>query len=67
MRQRNWDYIIDRFEKRAAARAINKTVGMLEDAFGVKAKGSSPTGRRKSVIEKIDQKMRKARKKRKGK
>ena len=66
MRQRNWHYI-DAIEKRAAARAINKTVGMLEDAFGVKAKGSSPTRRRKSVIEKIALKMRKAQKKRKRK
>ena len=66
MRRRNWRYIDD-IERRAAAKAINKTVGMLEDAFGVEAEGSSPTTRRKSVIEKIDRKMGKARKKRKGK
>ena len=66
MRRRHWRYIDD-IERRAAAKAINKTVRMLQDAFNVEAEGSSPTMRRKSVIEKIDQKMRKARKKRKGK
>ena len=66
MRERSWGYI-DHIERRAAAKAINKTVRMLEDAFGVEAEGSIPTKRRKSVIEKIDRKMRKARKKRKGK
>lgn len=66
MGRRNWRYIDD-IERRAAAKAINKTVRMLEDTFGVEAEGSIPTRRRKSVIEKIDRKMRKARKKREGK
>ena len=56
MRRSNWRHI-DGIESRAAAKAINKTVRILEATFGVEAEGSSPTKRRKFVIEKIDRKM----------
>ena len=40
-------------EEKAASKAINKTVGMLERKFNIKARSSNPTQRRKSIIKKL--------------
>ena len=45
-------------EKKAASKAIHKTIQMLEKAFDVKAKGSTPTRRRRSLINKLEWKIR---------
>ena len=44
-------------EARAAAKAIHRTVRDIEDAFGVKAKGSTPKAKRRSVIRALKKKM----------
>ena len=41
---------IDKIEARAAARAIHKTVRMIEEEFDVKAKGSTAKQKRQSVL-----------------
>ena len=55
---------IDRIEARAAARAIHRTVRMIEKTFDVKAKGSTPKAKRRSVIRALKKKIRKLRKRR---
>ena len=52
---------LDRIEAKAAARAINKTVRMLVAECKVKAKGDTPTARRKFVIRALKKKLRKRR------
>ena len=47
---------LEEIEARAASKAINETVRMFEDAFGVQAKGSKPTAKRKSVIRALEKK-----------
>lgn len=56
--------LIDKIEARAAAKAINRTVRMIEKKFDVKAKGSTPKAKRQSVIRALDKKIRKLRKRR---
>ena len=41
----------------AAAKAINKGNDMLEEELGVKGKGSTPSKRRRSVINKLKHKL----------
>ena len=43
----------------ATSKSINKWVGKFEDAFGIKADKGKPTKRMKSIIEKLNKKMRK--------
>ena len=45
---------IDKIECRAAARAVQKTVRMLEETFGLKATGSTARKKRRSVIEQLE-------------
>ena len=55
MNLRTW---LEKREKRAASKAINKYIGMFETEFGVKAKGKSPSKRMKSLINKLAWKFR---------
>ena len=48
---------IDRIEAKAAAKAIHRTVWLIEKAFGVKAKGSTPKAKRQSVIQALKKKI----------
>ena len=54
MNLRTWlkEWLKER-ETRAAAKAINKTIGMFEKEFDVRARGVSPTRRRRSLINKL--------------
>ena len=53
---------IDEIEGKAAAKAIYGTVRMLEETFGVRAKGSTPKAKRESVIRELERKFDKLRK-----
>ena len=55
---------IDEIEARAAAKAIYGTARMLEETFGVRAKGSTPKAKRRSVIRALERKFNKLRKRR---
>lgn len=48
---------IERIEAKAAAKAIHRTVREIERAFDVKAKGSTPKAKRRSVIQALKKKM----------
>jgi len=55
---------IDNIEKKAASKAINRWVREFESEFKLKAKGSYPTQKMKSVIRQLRKKIRKLKKKR---
>ena len=48
---------IDKIEARAAAKAIYRTVREIEKEFKVKAKGSTPKAKRRSVIQALKKKI----------
>lgn len=47
---------IDEIEARAAAKAIHKTVRMIEEKFGVEARGSTAKQKRQSVLQALRRK-----------
>ena len=55
---------IDQIKKKAASKAIGRWVREFEDEFDLKAKGSYPTQRMKSIIRKLRKRFRKLKKKR---
>lgn len=45
--------LVEEIEVRARSEAIHTTVNMLEEEFGFRAKGRTPTARRKKAIRKL--------------